>query len=94
MSQFIRSALVQIMACRLFVANPLSKPMLGYRQVGTNLSEVLIWIQTFSFREMHLNMSAANLAAILSGPPNVLMTWAPLQYKDDVLPVKENPLWR
>ena len=32
MRQWIRSALVQIMACRLFGAKPLSKLMLGYRQ--------------------------------------------------------------
>ena len=30
MRQWIGSALVKIMACRLFVAKPLSKPMLGY----------------------------------------------------------------
>ena len=33
MLQSIRSALVQIMACRLFSAKPLSKPMLGYCQL-------------------------------------------------------------
>ena len=33
MRQRIRSALVQIMACRLFGAKPLSKPMLGYCQL-------------------------------------------------------------
>ena len=33
MRQWIRSALVQIMACRLFGAKPLSKPMLGYCQL-------------------------------------------------------------
>ena len=32
MCQWIRSALVKIMACRLFGAKPLSKPVLGYRQ--------------------------------------------------------------
>ena len=31
--QWIGSALVQIMACRLFDAEPLSKPMLGYSQL-------------------------------------------------------------
>ena len=30
MGQWIRSALVQIMACRLFGAKPFSKPMLEY----------------------------------------------------------------
>ena len=33
MPQWIRSALVQIMACRLFGTKPLSKPMLGYCQL-------------------------------------------------------------
>ena len=33
MRQWIGSALVQIMACRLFGAKPLSKPMLGYCQL-------------------------------------------------------------
>ena len=33
MYQWIRSALVQIMACRLFSAKPLSKPMLDYCQL-------------------------------------------------------------
>ena len=33
MFQWIRSALVQIMACRLFGAKPLSKPMVGYCQL-------------------------------------------------------------
>ena len=33
MRQWIWSALVQMMACRLFGAKPLSKPMLGYHQL-------------------------------------------------------------
>ena len=33
MPQWVGSALVQIMACRLFDAKPLSKPMLGYCQL-------------------------------------------------------------
>ena len=34
MRRWIGSALVQIMACRLFSAKPLSKPMLGYCQLN------------------------------------------------------------
>ena len=34
MRQWIGSALVQIMACHLFGAKPLSKPMLGYKQTS------------------------------------------------------------
>ena len=35
MCQWIGSALVQIMACRLFSAKPLSKPMMGYCQLNS-----------------------------------------------------------
>ena len=45
MHQWTGSALVQIMACRLFDAKPLAKPMLGYlsiRHLRTNFSEMLI----------------------------------------------------
>ena len=35
MRHWIRSALVQIMACHLFRAKPLSKPMLPYRQLDS-----------------------------------------------------------
>ena len=34
MRQWIRSVLVQIMACRLFSAKPISIPMLGYSQLN------------------------------------------------------------
>ena len=37
MWQWIRSALVQIMACCLFGTKPLSKPMLGYCQLDTSV---------------------------------------------------------
>ena len=59
MRQWIRSALVQIMSCRLFGAKPLSKPMLGYffiGPLGTNFSEISIKIQLFSFTKMHLKI--------------------------------------
>ena len=61
--RWIRSALVQIMACRLFGSKPLSQPI---GPSGTNSSEILIAILTFSFKEMHLNVSSAKVAAILS----------------------------
>ena len=49
--QWNGSALVQIMACHLFSTKPLSKPILDYCQLdpGTNISEILIKIQNFSF---------------------------------------------
>ena len=34
----------------------------------TNFSEILIRIQTFSFKKMHLKMSSAKMASILSRP--------------------------
>ena len=56
----IGSPLVQIMACHLFGAKPLSKPMLGYYQPsGTNFSEIWIAIKTFSFTKMHLKILSA-----------------------------------
>ena len=57
--QYIESALVQIMTCRLFGAKPLSKPMLAYCHLGTNFSENLIKIQNFSFIKSHLKISSA-----------------------------------
>ena len=50
------------MACRLTGAKPLSErtnaEILLIRTLGTNFSEILIEIQTFSFRKMHLKMSS------------------------------------
>ena len=50
MHQWIESVLVEIMACRLFDAKLLSKRMLVLLSIvplGTNVSEILIKIQTF-----------------------------------------------
>ena len=44
MPQWIGSALVQTMACRLFSDKPLSKLMLRWFQLGTNFSEILVKI--------------------------------------------------
>ena len=51
--------------------------------LGTNLSEILIGIVTFSFKKMHMKMSSAILAAILSRPQCVKKTtfergWEPI----------------
>ena len=61
MRQWFGSALIQILACRLFGAKTLSKQMLGYchGHLGTDFSEVLIKIQNFSFTKMHLKLSSA-----------------------------------
>ena len=37
-------------------------------RLGTNFNEILLGIQTFSFKKMHLKMSSAKKAAILSRP--------------------------
>ena len=58
MRQWIRSALVQIMACRLLGAKPLYKPMLGYCQLDFKLNEIAIKIQNLSFTKMHLKTTA------------------------------------
>ena len=42
------------MVCRLFIAKPLSEPMLRYCQLDPNFSEILFKIQNFSFTKMHL----------------------------------------
>ena len=60
MRQWMGSALVQIMTCRLFGAKPLSKPMLGYcqRTPGTNYRNFFRIIQNVLFIKMHLKISS------------------------------------
>ena len=57
------STLVQMMACRLFGAKPLSEPcnagILSIGPLGTNFSEIWIAILTFSFNKMLLKVSSA-----------------------------------
>ena len=63
MRQWIVSALVQIMACRLYGAKPLYEPMLDYYQLGplgTTVSEILIIKKKISFMKMHLKISSAD----------------------------------
>ena len=59
--QWISSALVQIMACRLLRAKPLSANagLLSIVLPGTNLSEILTKIWNLSFTKMHLEISSA-----------------------------------
>ena len=70
MLKWIGSALIQIMACRLFGAKPLPEtmlaPLLSIWLLGTNFSEIWIWILSFSFKKMLLKMLSVNLVAILS----------------------------
>ena len=54
------SSLVQIMACRLFSAKPLSEPMMSYISIellAINIKEIWIDRQWFSFREICLSVT-------------------------------------
>ena len=67
--QWIGQALVQIMACRLFGAKPLSKPMLAYHQLGplgTNLWNFDQNTKLFIHENASENI-ICEMAAILSG---------------------------
>ena len=70
-------SLVQIMACRIFGAKPLSESMLEYCQLDT--SEQIL---TFPFKKMHLCL---RMAAIYSRPQWVKLTsqwlYQPFLYK-------------
>ena len=60
--QWIGSALVQIMACCLFHAKPLSKPMLGHYQLDPKEQiSVIFLIKTLnlSLKKTHLKVSSA-----------------------------------
>ena len=60
MRQWIESALVQIMACRLFGAKPLPEPMLAYCQLDP-------WEQNFSFMKIHLRISSVKFQPFCHG---------------------------
>ena len=55
------AALVQVMACRLFSAKPLTGPL------GTNFSEIQIKMQDFSFMLIHFKMLSANGGHFVQG---------------------------
>ena len=60
--QWTVSALVQIMACRLYGTKPLSEPMLDHYQLDpweqSSVKFFLIKIQNFSFMKMHVKISS------------------------------------
>ena len=87
MRQWIRTALVQIMACRLFGAKPLSKPMLVYCHVNWMLRNKCQWnfliqIQKFSFIKMHLKVSSAKWWPFCSGLS--VLIWLVVNVKQDL----------
>ena len=65
MRQWIGSALVQIMASRLCGARPLSKPMLCLLSVGPART-ILIKIQIFLFKKIHMKILSAKRGPFLS----------------------------
>ena len=68
MRQRIGPALVQMMACSLFGAQPLSETntgLLSIESLETNFSKILIKMHKFVFKKTHLKMSSAKMAAIL-----------------------------
>ena len=70
MRQWIGSALVQIKACRLFGAKPLSKAVLGYckmEHLGSDFCENLTNIWNFSFMKFAFEDIVCKMAVILSG---------------------------
>ena len=69
MLQWIGSALVQIMACRLFRRQSIiwtNAGLLSIGLFGTKFSEIWIEILSFSIKKMQMKMLSAKLAAILS----------------------------
>ena len=56
--------------------------LIGY--LGTNFSEILIAILSFSFKKMHLKMSSAKMAAILSRGRWVKKAISSLSYPADL----------
>ena len=79
MRQWTEPSLVQVMSCRLSGAKPwynqcwLIVNWNKKEQIGTNFIETWIRILSFSFKKMHLKMSSAKMAAILSKGRWVIM---------------------
>ena len=55
--------------------------ILSIRPQGSRFSEISFEIQQFSFKEMHLKLSSAKVAAILPGL-HVLIKWCIVDQKD------------
>ena len=92
--QWIRWPLVLITACGPFGAKPLSKPILGYYQLGTNFSEIFIKIQNFSFAKMHLKISSAKQLPFCPGGEELMAgnvyaseNWVIIGIANDLMPI-------
>ena len=73
-------SLVQIMTCRLVGAKSTNVWILLIGPIGTNISEILIKICTFSFKKMHLKMSSGIWQPSCLGldelTPSVMENWS------------------
>ena len=65
MRQRTRSALVQVMACRLFGTKPLPEPMLDYCELDS-CEQISVKFKSFSLKKLHLKLLSDKMAAILS----------------------------
>ena len=92
MRQWTGSTLVQVLACRLFGAKPLSEPMLTYCQLGP-------WEQTSGnsnrntklfIHENAFETVVCEMAAILSGGGELFCTWTSVwaNVMKDVCPLR------
>ena len=84
MRQWIASALVQIMACRLFGVKPLSVPMLDYHKLDSWEQASLVFfikIHNFSFAKMHLKISSAKWRPFCPGE----MSLSIIHYTDVIM---------
>ena len=59
--------------------------ILSIGPLGTKLSEILIAINIFSFKKMHLNMSSAKRQPFCLGLNELIANQQPFRYKDSVL---------
>ena len=77
MHQWIGPALLQIMACHLVSAKPLSEPILEYYQLYPmeQTSEIVIKIPNFSFTKMHLKISSAKWRPFCPGGNELTVEW-------------------
>ena len=76
MRQWMKSALVEIMGCRLFGAKPLSKPMLGYcpNWTPTNFMQTFIKIQKFYQQSIYVSYLCMLLVFIVVMADTLLAT--------------------
>ena len=65
----------------------------GVLLIGTNFSEILIKIQTFSFRKRHMKMSSAKWLQFLSWPHCVKSKACPYSPIKTINPEPQSNLW-